>query len=57
MIRTLYPPLTPEDRLAMEQRARQFAGAYTGTSGALAADVIRLLAELQRVAAASSHTE
>ncbi len=28
---------------AAEMRARQFAGAYTGTSGTLAADVIRLL--------------
>ena len=26
-----------------EQRARQFSGAYTGTSGTLAADVIRLV--------------
>lgn len=30
---------------ACEQRARQFSGAYTGTSGTLAADVIRLLKE------------
>jgi hypothetical protein len=28
-----------------EQRARRFSGAYTGTSGTLAADVIRLLAD------------
>jgi hypothetical protein len=32
-----------------EQRARRFSGAYTGTSGTLAADVMRLLAELSRV--------
>ena len=32
-----------------EYRARRFSGAYTGTSGTLAADVMRLLAELSRV--------
>jgi hypothetical protein len=30
-------------------RARKFSGAFTGTSGTLAADVLRLLAELSRV--------
>lgn len=30
---------------ACEQRARRFSGAYTGTSGTLAADVMRLLRE------------
>jgi hypothetical protein len=30
---------------AAERRARRFSGAYTGTSGTLAADVIRLLAD------------
>ena len=35
--------------LECEMRARQFSGAYTGTSGTLAADVLRLLAELSRV--------
>ena len=33
----------------MEHRARKFQGAYTGTSGTLAADVIRLLAERARL--------
>ncbi len=32
-----------------EQDARRFSGAYTGTSGTLAAHVMRLLAELSRV--------
>lgn len=32
-----------------EQRARRFSGAYTGTSGSLAADVIRLLHEVRRL--------
>lgn len=32
-----------------EQRARRFSGAYTGTSGTLAADVMRLLAEVRRL--------
>jgi len=32
-----------------EMDARQFSGAYTGTSGTLAAHVMRLLAELSRV--------
>jgi hypothetical protein len=33
----------------MEHRARQFQGAFTGTSGTLAADVLRLLAERARL--------
>jgi hypothetical protein len=33
----------------MEHRARQFQGAFTGTSGTLAADVLRLLAERTRL--------
>jgi hypothetical protein len=32
-----------------EWDARKFSGAYTGTSGTLAAHVMRLLAELSRV--------
>jgi hypothetical protein len=42
-------PLTDAYLLEAEMRARQFSGAYTGTSGTLAADVLRLLAELSRV--------
>jgi hypothetical protein len=49
MIRTQYPPLTSDERDQMERDARKYQGAYTGTEGTLAAHVIRLLAELQRV--------
>ena len=42
-------PLTDDDLAHMEHRARRFSGAYTGTAGTLAADVLRLLAELSRV--------
>ena len=42
-------PLTADDCVRMEQRARRFAGAWTGTSGTLAADVMRLLWERQRL--------
>ena len=42
-------PLTHAYLLECEMRARQFSGAFTGTSGTLAADVLRLLAELSRV--------
>ena len=45
-------PLTEDDLVRMEHRARKFQGAFTGTSGTsgtLAADVIRLLAERARL--------
>ena len=42
-------PLTKDDLATMEQAARRFSGAYTGTSGTLAGDVIRLLAERRRL--------
>ncbi len=42
-------PLSDAYLLEAELRARQFSGAYTGTSGTLAADVLRLLAELSRI--------
>ena len=41
--------LTADDLVRMEHRARRFQGAWTGTAGTLAADVIRLLAERQRL--------
>lgn len=44
-------PLTEDDLAQMEHRARRFSGAYTGTSGTLAADVMRLLYERQRLLA------
>ena len=34
-----------------EMRARRFSGAYTGTAGSLAADVIRLIAERKQLLA------
>ena len=42
-------PLTDAYLLECEFRARAFSGAYVGTAGTLAADVLRLLAELSRV--------
>ena len=49
-------PLTEDDLAQIEHRARRFAGAYTGTSGTLAADVIRLLKERQRLLAELART-
>lgn len=43
--------------LEAEQRARRFSGAYTGTSGTLAADVLRLLKERQHMTAAFDQLE
>ena len=42
-------PLSDAYLQECEYRARRFSGAYTGTSGTLAADVMRLLAELSRL--------
>ena len=42
-------PLTDAYLAECEQRARRFSGAYTGTSGTLAADSLRLLAEVMRL--------
>ncbi len=42
-------PLPDAYLLECELRARKFSGAYTGTSGTLAADVLRLLAEVSRL--------
>jgi hypothetical protein len=42
-------PLTDNDLAHMEHRARRFQGAWTGTSGTLASDVMRLLAERKRL--------
>ncbi len=42
-------PLTDAYLLDAELRARKFSGAYTGTSGTLAADVLRLLKEVSRL--------
>ena len=40
--------LTSEDMATMEQAARRFQGAFTGTSGTLAGYVILLLGEVRR---------
>lgn len=45
----MYQPLSDAYLAEAEQDARRFSGAYTGTSGTLAAHVLRLLAELSRV--------
>ena len=42
-------PLTDAYLAECEQRARRFSGAYTGTSGSLAAMVLTLLAEVRRL--------
>jgi hypothetical protein len=44
-------PLTADDLVRMEHRARKFQGAWTGTSGTLATDVMRLLEERRRLLA------
>lgn len=41
--------LTSEDMGTMEQAARRFQGAFTGTSGQLAGFVILLLGEVRRL--------
>ena len=48
-------PLTPDYLQQCEYRARKFAGAYTGTSGSLAADVLRLLSEVRRLKVESAY--
>ena len=48
-ILTQREPLSDDYLTQCEQDARRFQGAYTGTSGTLAAHVMRLLAELSRV--------
>ena len=40
---------TDEDMATMEQAARRFQGAFTGTSGQLAGFVILLLGEVRRL--------
>jgi hypothetical protein len=50
-------PLTAEYLAECEQRARRFSGAYTGTSGTLAGDVMRLLAEVRRLRVEAAYRE
>jgi hypothetical protein len=49
--------LSSEDLAQMEHRARRFQGAWTGTSGTLAADVMRLLAEVRRLKVEAAYRE
>lgn len=49
--------LKPDELTTMEQAARRFQGAYTGTSGTLAGYVIRLLNEVQRLKVAAALKE
>ena len=49
--------LTPDELTTMQQAARRFQGAYTGTSGTLAGYVIRLLNEVHRLKVAAALKE
>jgi hypothetical protein len=50
-------PLTDAYLLECEQAARRFSGAYTGTSGSLAAMVLHLLGEVERLKVAAALKE
>jgi hypothetical protein len=50
-------PLSDEYLVQAEHDARRFQGAYTGTSGTLAAHVMRLLAEVRRLKVESAYRE
>jgi hypothetical protein len=50
-------PLADAYLAECEHRARRFSGAYTGTSGSLAADVMRLLAEVRRLKVEAAYRE
>ena len=50
-------PLTDAYLAECEQRARRFSGAYTGTSGSLAAMVLTLLAEVRRLKVETAYRE
>ncbi len=56
-ILTQREPLPDAYLVECEQDARRFQGAYTGTSGTLAAHVMRLLAEVRRLKVASALKE
>jgi hypothetical protein len=56
-ILTQREPLPDAYLVECEQDARRFSGAYTGTSGTLAAHVLRLLAEVRRLKVAKAYSE
>jgi hypothetical protein len=49
-MRTLFPPVTPQDLDEMERRARKLGAAncWTGSGGSVAADVVRLIDAYRR---------
>jgi hypothetical protein len=49
MTTSMAEPLTDAYLLQCEQAARRFSGAYTGTSGSLAAMLLHTLAEIRRL--------
>jgi len=53
----LREPLTDAYLAECEHRARRFSGAYTGTSGTLAADVMRLLFEVRPLKVEAAYRE
>jgi hypothetical protein len=56
-ILTQRDPLEDAYLVQCEQDARRFSGAWTGTSGTLAAHVMRLLAEVRRLKVAAALKE
>ena len=50
-------PLTDEYLADCRQRAKRFQGQWTGTAGGLAADVMRLLWEVERLKVEASYRE
>lgn len=50
-------PLTDKYLAECRQRAKRFQGQWTGTSGALAADVMRLLWEVDRLKVEAAYRE
>ena len=50
-------PLSPEYLEDCRRRAKRFQGQWTGTSGALAADVMRLLWEVERLKVEAARRE
>ena len=56
-ILTQREPLPDSYLVECEHDARRFSGAYTGTSGTLAAHVMRLLAEVRRLKVAAAYRE
>ena len=50
-------PLTDAYLVQCEQAARRFSGAYTGTSGSLAAMLLHAIAEIRRLKVAAAMKE